>query len=58
VNELSPDAPPQFSNSVYRIRFEERPARIQPFGQRYFFYLEDAVEDVPEYVVHWEHFEK
>ena len=42
---------------MYKIRFEERKTRVQPFGHRYWFYLKDAVEDVPEYVVHWEHFE-
>ncbi|KAI0086653.1 mRNA capping enzyme-domain-containing protein [Irpex rosettiformis] len=46
-----------FGNSVYSIRFEERhhPAL---YGQRYWFYLKDAVDDVPEYVVHWDNFVK
>lgn len=26
------------------------------FGHRYWFYLQDAVDDVPEYVVHWDNF--
>jgi len=26
------------------------------FGHRYWFFLKDAVEDVPEYLVHWESF--
>lgn len=46
-----------FGNTVYQIRFEER--RTRPlYGDRYWFYLKDAVEDVPEYVVHWDNFVK
>ena len=44
-----------FGNSVYQVRFEERTKRSL-YGDRYWFYLKDAVEDVPEYVVHWENF--
>ncbi len=49
--------PPElsFGNTVYKIRFEDRERR-PVFGQRYWFYLRDAVEDVPEYVVHWDNF--
>ncbi|KAF8491945.1 mRNA capping enzyme-domain-containing protein [Gautieria morchelliformis] len=57
LNALPPDAPPKFGNSVYQVRFEDRATHTQPFGHRYWFYLKDAVGDVPEYVVHWEHFE-
>jgi hypothetical protein len=32
--------------------------RAQLFGHRYWFYLKDAVEDVPEYIVHWQNFEQ
>lgn len=46
-----------FGNSVYQIRFEERDQRPL-YGDRYWFYLKDAVEDVPEYVVHWDNFVK
>jgi len=45
-----------FGNSVYKIRFQERTANLL-FGRRYWFYLQDAVEDVPEYVVYWSNFE-
>lgn len=44
-----------FGNSVYKITFEnstERPI----FGHRYWFYLQDAVENVPEYIVQWDNF--
>ena len=44
-----------FGNSVYKIRFEDRENRPM-FGHRYWFYLQDAVDDVPEYVVHWDTF--
>ncbi|TFK89266.1 hypothetical protein K466DRAFT_645030 [Polyporus arcularius HHB13444] len=44
-----------WGNSVYKIRFEDRENRPM-FGHRYWFYLQDAVDDVPEYVVHWDNF--
>ncbi|KZT44117.1 guanine-N(7)-methyltransferase [Sistotremastrum suecicum HHB10207 ss-3] len=43
-----------FGNAVYKIQFDNRD--IQTYGQRYSFFLKDAVEDVPEYVVHWDNF--
>ena len=46
-----------FGNSVYQIRFEEgKQKQRRLYGDRYSFYLKDAVEDVPEYVVHWQNF--
>lgn len=45
-----------FGNSVYTIRFESRAEH--PFGHRYWFFLKDAVDDVPEYIVHWQNFVK
>jgi len=44
-----------FGNSVYKIRFEERKQR-PVFGHKYWFFLKDAVENVPEYIVRWENF--
>ncbi|KAI0637355.1 mRNA capping enzyme-domain-containing protein [Trametes polyzona] len=44
-----------WGNKVYKIRFEDREHR-PIFGHRYWFYLKDAVDDVPEYVVHWDNF--
>lgn len=56
LEELPPDAPSlEFGNEVYRIKFDERDWSEQ-FGNRYTFYLQDAVEEVPEYVVYWEAF--
>lgn len=42
-----------FGNAVYNIRFEDRKQR-PVYGHRYWFYLQDAVEDVPEYLVRWD----
>ncbi|KAG9121929.1 mRNA cap guanine-N7 methyltransferase, partial [Ceratobasidium sp. 392] len=54
LNQLGPDEL-SFGNPVYRIRFDSK--REQPlYGHRYWFYLRDAVEDVPEYVVRWDEF--
>ncbi|CAE6515549.1 unnamed protein product [Rhizoctonia solani] len=54
LNQL-PDGETSFGNSVYSIRFDSK--QEQPlYGHRYWFYLKDAVEDVPEYVVRWEEF--
>lgn len=44
-----------FGNSVYRIRFDSRDSR-PTFGQRYHFFLQDAVDNVPEYIVRWDNF--
>ncbi|OBZ75503.1 mRNA cap guanine-N7 methyltransferase [Grifola frondosa] len=46
-----------FGNSVYKIRFEDRTNR-PTFGHKYWFFLQDAVDDVPEYVVQWDNFVK
>jgi len=45
-----------FGNSVYTIEFETRQRSL--YGHKYWFYLRDAVENVPEYVVDWDNFEK
>lgn len=49
-----------FGNSLYRVRFEEEPPEDgvfrSPFGNKYDYYLKDAVDDVPEYVVPFEYF--
>ncbi|KAI0303477.1 guanine-N(7)-methyltransferase [Multifurca ochricompacta] len=44
-----------FGNVVYSIKFESREPRPL-YGHRYSFFLQDAVEDVPEYIVRWEPF--
>ncbi|TFY69279.1 hypothetical protein EVG20_g3228 [Dentipellis fragilis] len=58
LDALPPDTPSSdlsFGNSVYKIRFENRTSRPL-YGHRYWFFLRDAVEDVPEYIVHWDNF--
>ncbi len=56
LDQLPADAQSlSFGNSVYSIKFESREPRPL-FGHRYSFFLHDAVEDVPEYVVRWDHF--
>lgn len=50
-----PDNSPSWGNSVYTIRFDDKAYRL--YGQRYSFFLKDAVDDVPEYVVHWDNFQ-
>lgn len=50
----------EWGNGIYRVRFAEEPPRSgtfrPPWGWRYSFFLEEAVEEVPEYVVPWEAF--
>ncbi|KAJ6623431.1 mRNA capping enzyme-domain-containing protein [Mycena sp. CBHHK59/15] len=44
-----------FGNDVYKIRFEDR-VHKPVFGHKYWFFLQDAVENVPEYIVKWDNF--
>jgi mRNA (guanine-N7-)-methyltransferase len=50
----------EWGNSVYRVKFPGKtPADgtfRPPFGWKYFYFLEEAVDEVPEYVVPWEAF--
>jgi hypothetical protein len=55
LDEIAPDEPPKWGNSVYSIEFEGHTPR-PAFGHRYRFFLRDAVDDVPEYVVRWDTF--
>lgn len=56
LDALPPNATDlSFGNAVYRIKFDDRNSRPM-FGHRYSFFLQDAVEDVPEYIVHWDNF--
>jgi mRNA (guanine-N7-)-methyltransferase len=41
-----------FGNDIYNISFEERDLAPPRFGAKYKFFLQDAVDDVPEYLVH------
>ncbi|CAK7267636.1 mRNA cap guanine-N7 methyltransferase [Sporothrix epigloea] len=50
----------EWGNSIYRVRFPgDTPADgvfRPPFGWKYSFFLNEAVEEVPEYVVPWHAF--
>ncbi|KAL2113756.1 hypothetical protein VUR80DRAFT_2406 [Thermomyces stellatus] len=60
VEEGEAEGGAEWGNSIYRVRFPGptpedgvfRPA----FGWKYSFFLDEAVEEVPEYVVPWEAF--
>ncbi|KAH6663603.1 mRNA capping enzyme [Plectosphaerella plurivora] len=60
VEEGEAEKTAEWGNSIYRVRFPGptpedgifRPA----FGWKYSFFLDEAVEEVPEYVVPWEAF--
>jgi mRNA (guanine-N7-)-methyltransferase len=41
----------EFGNSIFKIRFE-RKDQYPIFGHRYWFQLEDAIDDCPEYLIH------
>jgi len=50
----------EWGNSIYRVKFPGATppdgAFRPPYGWKYFYFLEEAVEEVPEYVVPWEAF--
>jgi mRNA (guanine-N7-)-methyltransferase len=58
--EVEEEEVPEWSNSIYRVRFPGKTPEDgvfrPPFGWRYSYFLEEAVEEVPEYVVPWEAF--
>ncbi|RKO99489.1 hypothetical protein CXG81DRAFT_4367, partial [Caulochytrium protostelioides] len=41
-----------FGNAIYNVAFDQK-TPCPPFGHRYTFHLEDAIDDCPEYLVHW-----
>ncbi|GEQ72455.1 hypothetical protein JCM33374_g6142 [Metschnikowia sp. JCM 33374] len=47
-----------FGNDLYHVKFEEEPPEDgvfrSPYGNRYDYFLKDAVDNVPEYVVPFE----
>ena len=54
------DENPEWGNSLYRVRFPNstpKDGKFRPaYGHKYNFFLDEAVEEVPEYVVPWEAF--
>ncbi|WOO85154.1 mRNA cap guanine-N7 methyltransferase [Vanrija pseudolonga] len=55
LEQIPEGEPLEFGNSCYSITFEERHHK-GIYGHAYHFYLEDAVEGVPEYTVDWDNF--
>lgn len=55
LDAADPANPLVFGNSVYSVKFDTR-EHDSMYGHRYTFYLQDAVEEVPEYVVYWDNF--
>lgn len=50
----------EWGNAIYKVKF---PGKLPtdgvfrpPFGWKYFYFMEEAVEEIPEYVVPWEAF--
>ena len=58
--EVEEDIKASWGNSIYRVQFSgptpEDGIFRPPFGWRYSYYMEEAVEEIPEYVVPWEAF--
>ncbi|KAL3479927.1 mRNA capping enzyme-domain-containing protein [Aspergillus californicus] len=58
--EVEEDKRLQWGNSIYRVRFPgatpEDGVFRPPFGWKYSYFMEEAVEEIPEYVVPWEAF--
>ena len=50
----------EWGNSIYRVRFSGPAPKDgmfrPPFGWKYSYFMEEAVEEIPEYVVPWEAF--
>ena len=56
LSEIPEDAEDlSFGNDVYKVKFDDRDMTPR-YGHRYTFFLQDAVEEVPEYVVYWDEF--
>ncbi|KAH8897095.1 guanine-N(7)-methyltransferase, partial [Thozetella sp. PMI_491] len=60
VEEGEAEASAEWGNDIYRVRFPGKTPEDgifrPPFGWKYQFFLSEAVEEVPEYVVPWEAF--
>ncbi|TPX45350.1 hypothetical protein SeLEV6574_g03916 [Synchytrium endobioticum] len=52
VKRLKSEAGLSFGNSLYRITFEHRDS-FPTFGHKYWFLLEDAINNAPEFLVHF-----
>jgi len=43
----------EFGNNLYKIQFFQKDNFTEPFGCRYLFSLKDAIDNCPEYLVHF-----
>ena len=55
--EVETDETVEWGNDIYHVKFPGHPPKDgvfrPPYGWKYFYFLEEAVEEVPEYVVPW-----
>lgn len=60
IDEGEVEETAEWGNDIYRVRFAGKTPEDgvfrPPFGWKYNFFLHEAVEEVPEYVVPWEAF--
>ncbi|KAL4804522.1 mRNA capping enzyme-domain-containing protein [Aspergillus unguis] len=58
--EVQDENKAEWGNDIYRVRFPgatpEDGVFRPPFGWKYSYFMEEAVEEIPEYVVPWEAF--
>lgn len=58
--EVADEEKLEWGNGIYRVRFPgatpEDGVFRPPFGWKYSYFMEEAVEEIPEYVVPWEAF--
>lgn len=60
VNDTSDTPHAEWGNGIYRVRFPGETPKDgifrPPYGHKYSYFMEEAVEEVPEYIVPWEAF--
>lgn len=47
----------EFGNDIYNIKFEQKD-KFTKYGHKYHFYLKDAIDDCPEYLMHFPTFKR
>ncbi|KAJ9067667.1 mRNA cap guanine-N7 methyltransferase [Entomophthora muscae] len=52
VKKLKASSGLKFGNSIYSIKFESKD-KFPIFGHKYWFCLEDAIDDCPEFLIHF-----
>jgi mRNA (guanine-N7-)-methyltransferase len=46
------------SLAIYNVKFEQDISQVSKFGFKYRFYLQDAIDDCPEYIAHHQVFKE